>query len=196
MNLPKYKSHKTVAAAKIIGLEDDDTVLVLEITGQAEPSRVIMSVDWLVRNKPVVGGYYVVYNDGYASFSPAKAFEEGYTALAQHVPAVGELTIPEAMIRAKDIIAVPDQLFDTNTARRLLTGLLAALQRSRCYWKAMLKGEEVFVLRQSDRAAIEPMLGWAHLAETHGCGQDKVQDALAMAHRWRSQDPSATKWPD
>ena len=28
-----------------------------------------------------VGGYYVVYEDGYKSFSPAGAFESGYTPL-------------------------------------------------------------------------------------------------------------------
>jgi len=27
------------------------------------------------------GGYYVVYKDGYESFSPAEAFEEGYTLI-------------------------------------------------------------------------------------------------------------------
>ena len=30
---------------------------------------------------PEVGGYYVVYEDGYKSFSPAGAFESGYTPL-------------------------------------------------------------------------------------------------------------------
>ena len=30
---------------------------------------------------PRVGGYYVVYADGYKSFSPATAFEEGYTKI-------------------------------------------------------------------------------------------------------------------
>jgi hypothetical protein len=30
------------------------------------------------KHKPQVGGYYVLYKDGYASFSPASAFEEGY----------------------------------------------------------------------------------------------------------------------
>ncbi|MCK9988658.1 MAG: hypothetical protein AzoDbin1_05130 [Azoarcus sp.] len=28
-----------------------------------------------------VGGYYVVYEDGYKSFSPAIAFESGYTRI-------------------------------------------------------------------------------------------------------------------
>jgi hypothetical protein len=30
---------------------------------------------------PQPGGYFVVYKDGYKSFSPAKAFEEGYTRI-------------------------------------------------------------------------------------------------------------------
>jgi len=33
----------------------------------------------MYKHKPEVGGYYVVYADGYKSFSPAQAFEEGYT---------------------------------------------------------------------------------------------------------------------
>lgn len=31
------------------------------------------------KHQPQVGGYYVVYKDGYKSFSPADAFEDGYT---------------------------------------------------------------------------------------------------------------------
>lgn len=37
---------------------------------------------FMAKHKPEVGGYYVVYDDGYKSFSPAKAFEEGYTLIA------------------------------------------------------------------------------------------------------------------
>lgn len=40
-----------------------------------------VEADYLRKHKPEVGGYYVVYEDGYKSFSPAKAFEEGYTRL-------------------------------------------------------------------------------------------------------------------
>lgn len=29
----------------------------------------------------LIGGYYVVYDDGYTSYSPAKAFEEGYARI-------------------------------------------------------------------------------------------------------------------
>lgn len=33
---------------------------------------------YMQKHKPQVGGYYVVYKDGYKSFSPAEAFETGY----------------------------------------------------------------------------------------------------------------------
>ncbi|MCU1338860.1 MAG: hypothetical protein JWO19_4441 [Bryobacterales bacterium] len=36
---------------------------------------------YMDKHKPDVGGYYVQYDDGYKSFSPAKAFEDGYTRL-------------------------------------------------------------------------------------------------------------------
>lgn len=36
---------------------------------------------YMDKHKPEVGGYYVVYEGGYKSFSPAKAFEEGYTRI-------------------------------------------------------------------------------------------------------------------
>ena len=40
-----------------------------------------VDADYIDRHKPAVGGYYVVYKDGYKSFSPAEAFEQGYTLL-------------------------------------------------------------------------------------------------------------------
>ena len=43
--------------------------------------KVPMSPEYVAKHKPEVGGYYVVYEDGYKSFSPAGAFESGYTPL-------------------------------------------------------------------------------------------------------------------
>lgn len=37
-----------------------------------------VSGDYQQKHAPQAGGYFVVYKDGYKSFSPAKAFEEGY----------------------------------------------------------------------------------------------------------------------
>jgi hypothetical protein len=38
-----------------------------------------ITFEYLRKHNPQAGGYYVVYADGYKSWSPAKAFEEGYT---------------------------------------------------------------------------------------------------------------------
>lgn len=83
--LKQYRCHKVVRAAKIVSFiepKSDQTVdlnssykLVLE--GVAEP--VPMPINWFAKHGPVAGGYLVVYDDSYASFSPAAAFEGGYT---------------------------------------------------------------------------------------------------------------------
>lgn len=36
---------------------------------------------YLMKHDPKPGGYYVLYGDGYDSYSPAQAFEEGYSRL-------------------------------------------------------------------------------------------------------------------
>jgi hypothetical protein len=43
--------------------------------------RVEIDSAYVQKHRPEAGGYYVVYADGYKSFSPAQAFEEGYTAI-------------------------------------------------------------------------------------------------------------------
>ena len=89
--LPRYKCHKEVWALKIAEIHQ----------APADQERVYASGDWylvpedrhyapicvghdefIVKHKPQAGGYYVVYPpDGYASFSPAKPFEDGYSRL-------------------------------------------------------------------------------------------------------------------
>lgn len=77
--MPKYRSHKTVWALKI-----------MSITREADGSAMIKPADagydgfkvdaaYVAKHDPKEGGYYVVYSDGYKSWSPADAFEDGYT---------------------------------------------------------------------------------------------------------------------
>jgi hypothetical protein len=90
--MPKYQCHKKVWAMKIEKIESDIDVAKREdreTHGGAHLSLVdptdgskgdtIVSADYMTKHNPQVGGYYVVYEDVYASFSPAKAFEDGYT---------------------------------------------------------------------------------------------------------------------
>jgi hypothetical protein len=86
--LPRWKCHKVVSAARISRVmteSDGSGTLVLRLSPDDAPVQSHTSVDkeaeWMERFKPAAGGYYVVYEDGYESFSPAKAFEDGYARL-------------------------------------------------------------------------------------------------------------------
>lgn len=86
--MKKYKSHKTVRAAKIEaiapqGSSPESYALTLQAS-RLDNEVVIVSGAWLRKHTPQVDGYLVRYNDGYQSFSPAKAFEEGYTEIPYH----------------------------------------------------------------------------------------------------------------
>jgi len=81
VQMPRYQSHKKVWALKVLAIrsEADGSAMITP----AEAGYAPFSVDlaYMSKHAPSVGGYYVVYDDGYKSFSPAKAFEEGYTKL-------------------------------------------------------------------------------------------------------------------
>ena len=96
--MPKYKSHKTVWALKIKTIlrdaeiaqqhnrETDGSALITPFGEGYAPFKV--DGEYLRKHKPEAGGYYVVYKDGYKSFSPDKAFEEGYSSYPAKVTEV------------------------------------------------------------------------------------------------------------
>ena len=83
--MPKYECHKKVWALKIDAIEfeansaEDGTAIIRPADDGYAPF--VVSREYMDKHKPEVGGYYVVYEDGYKSFSPAGAFESGYTPL-------------------------------------------------------------------------------------------------------------------
>ena len=88
MEMPKYKCHKEVWALKIKAIkldgegedrETDGSAMITPEEDRYEPFKVDSA--YMHKHKPQVGGYYVVYEDGYKSFSPAKALEEGYARI-------------------------------------------------------------------------------------------------------------------
>jgi hypothetical protein len=89
--MPRYKCHKEVHALKIEAVKRDcdwaadegretDGSALLHF---AEPGYAPIRVDaeFMRTKKPEPGGYYVVYYGGYASYSPAGAFDAGYTRM-------------------------------------------------------------------------------------------------------------------
>lgn len=85
--MPRYQCHKQVWALKIAELkstatpeqESDGSVLMVPADGRYAPF--VLDATYTRKHRPEAGGYYVVYDDGYKSFSPAKAFEDGYALL-------------------------------------------------------------------------------------------------------------------
>lgn len=86
--MPQYQCHKKVWALKIKEVildtelarqENRETTggatIVPEDSGFASFQ---VNYEYVNKHNPQVGGYYVVYEDGYKSWSPAEAFESGY----------------------------------------------------------------------------------------------------------------------
>lgn len=99
--MKSFKSHKEVQAGKIIDIQSGRTVdfesfpggsWLLTLAGTSDgdtPAETVeVSHEWRRKHAPMVGGYFVRYPDGYESFSPAKAFEEGYTVVEPSEPGV------------------------------------------------------------------------------------------------------------
>lgn len=81
--MPRYQSHKIVHALKIksIYLTAPDGDEFAFDPADAGYARVIFPEGFVAKHNPQEGGYYIVYPDGYKSFSPAEPFESGYTAI-------------------------------------------------------------------------------------------------------------------
>lgn len=82
--MPRYQSHKKVWALKIasIAIEvEGDTGTTIITPADEGFSPFVVNAEYVDKHKPHPGGYFVQYEDGYASFSPAEAFESGYTRI-------------------------------------------------------------------------------------------------------------------
>lgn len=107
-NLPKWRCHKEVWAVKIqqirrwvergdeerlpfpAGVPDSERVEIIPDDPRYHSFQV--SLEYYNKHKPQPGGYFVQYADGYQSFSPAQAFEEGYTLITQAADGVPDQT--------------------------------------------------------------------------------------------------------
>jgi hypothetical protein len=79
-----YQSHKRVRARKVdrvLPFYDDSGVTLVFENHVEESIQTLCFTNDQLKNKPApeAGMYFVLYEDGYFSFSPAKQFEDGYT---------------------------------------------------------------------------------------------------------------------
>lgn len=94
--LAKWKCHKVVSAGKIVfydgaGRPDGPTNTVFAQVETEDGGNIHVDIPFAVvqRKAPSIGDYYVIYDDGYVSWSPAKAFEEGYAPLEMNAIQLG-----------------------------------------------------------------------------------------------------------
>lgn len=80
INLPVYNCHKTVQAVLILSVSYDVNHIEAKLIPEdiRIPPIIVGSV-FINKHKPSGIGYFVIYNDGYTSWSPVEAFESGYT---------------------------------------------------------------------------------------------------------------------
>ena len=83
VKLPMWQSHKIVAADKIVAAVDESPSMHGHwelLCGASVPVNLQLAHRVPEGINPI-GGYYVRYKDGFESWSPAEAFEQGYRRL-------------------------------------------------------------------------------------------------------------------
>jgi hypothetical protein len=83
ISLPLFRSHKIVGALKIKQIDMPRGLIIFD-----DPHYMAqdMGEKWVNEKQAQKGGYFVVYEEGYVSFSPAGVFEKGYTLLIPEEP--------------------------------------------------------------------------------------------------------------
>lgn len=79
--LPRWVSHKEVQADRIVEVLDGSGLALMR--WRLEGGAIVDVDENLARRVPsavsAIGGYFVLYQDDYRSWSPAEAFDAGYT---------------------------------------------------------------------------------------------------------------------
>lgn len=79
--IPQYQCHKKVWALKIDSAAPNTKTSVggCYLHFKEEFAPIFVTHEWLNKHNPRIGGYYVVFEDGYKSFIPSETFESIYS---------------------------------------------------------------------------------------------------------------------
>lgn len=113
IQMPKYKCHKEVWALKIEQVKADNAGRAYLHFADERYAPIEIANGWLMKHMPVPGGYYVQYQDGYTSYSPAEAFESGYALIEKlEVPDPSKNEMSVAFRLAAQIAGIKDEVAD------------------------------------------------------------------------------------
>lgn len=125
-SIPKFKCIKVVGAFKIGNIIHDSDAASIEnretdgtafLFSEDGSLAIKVSPNYLRKHNPHIGGYYVKYEDGYESFSPAEAFEKGYVPYLPDHQSVSITPTPELVLRAPSRYPLADCLKELRFGR-------------------------------------------------------------------------------
>ncbi|HBS9602321.1 hypothetical protein L3496_25960 [Klebsiella pneumoniae] len=79
MSLSLYRSTRTVQALKIasVTIAEDYSAVLKDVSG----NELIVSADYVVREKPKAGGYYMKNDDGFEAYIESAVFESDFSVV-------------------------------------------------------------------------------------------------------------------
>lgn len=143
--MPKYKSHKIVHALKIHNIDLDVASGNAMITPAEQGyAPFVVEAEYMGKHKPRIGGYYVVYDDGYQSWSPADAFEKGYTLVSNEQSAADAPKIVREKEKFLSVLESGDPIKDFYDEDDLASAVVYLLSSPLSQLKAALKNCDDF----------------------------------------------------
>lgn len=157
IQMPKYKCHKEVWALKIEQVKADNVGRAYLHFSDERYAPIEIANGWLMKHMPVPGGYYVQYQDGYASYSPAEAFESGYAPVGESKNWRSDLTKFESDVL--EALGLGDYTPDSWKSVAL-TCLGNAVRRSECLSRIENYMVEIVQDDEDEEPAEESLLRW------------------------------------
>jgi hypothetical protein len=120
--LPRWKCHKIVEAFKI-----NDILAPVVPNGKTtlrskDDLRVYVDPSYMTKHNPQIGGYFVRYEDGYESYSPAAAFENGYTLVGSILPGRNFIPTPSE-VKKPPLGVMPEKLWKESRVAELVRAI-------------------------------------------------------------------------
>lgn len=176
VEMPRYISCKPVWALKIAAIEPGPTLSSMEGGSwflrfeNTAYGLLEVSHDWVTKRGAQVGGYYIVYEDGYKTWSPADAFERGCTPAA-------EWGIPRAQ-EPKFGVNLRGKLFNRDTGQEVPDD------------------EPLFVGRARDLAMLPTIKAYRETLPIGSPNTRSVDERMLAFSAFRELHPGRMKWPD
>lgn len=170
--MPRYISQKVVHALKIAFIQDvpreDGVGLIFDKDSGFAP--IVVTREWMSSRRAEAGGYYVVYADGYTSWSPAEAFEQGNTPLA-------DWGIPRPQ-EPKYAIGERGRIVNRQTR------------------KPIPDDEPVLILRAQDKLAIQALMAYRNAIAGVGLNPDSIGERILAFSAFAERNPERMKLPN